>query len=310
MTTRTHTVDGNNDACFEEIRIAISSIRVRSANILTNLDGTPNRKPDRKKELNHLLNAVFKAGCDLLVLPEVSIPHCWLGELGKWCREHDIGIVAGLEHQVDEEVAFNRVATILPLVRDSGHRDCYSWLRLKRHYAPSEVIEITGRHLNVPSGPKQPYDLFSWRGSKFAVYNCYELTSIEERALFKAKVDFIVCSEFNRDTHYFSNIVESAARDLHCYVIQVNDSYHGDSRIVSPSKREQMDIVRFKGGENTTFLRATLRLQALRKFQSFGHSLQQRQHYASPDDGFKVTPPVWDIKAVRKRMRRPRGRKK
>jgi hypothetical protein len=303
MRTRLHTVDGNSNACFESIRISIGSIRVNIDDVLASVEGRPNRSQVRKRQLNHLLNEVYKSGSDLLVMPEVSVPFLWLGELGKWVREHDIGIIVGLEHEVSSNVAYNRIATILPLVRNSGHRDCYSWLRVKRHYSPDEEHQILNRHLACPpQNPPQPYDLFRWRGAKFAVYNCYELADIADRALFKSKVDFIICSELNRDVHYFSNIVESAVRDLHCYVIQANDSHYGDSRIVSPSKREEMDVVRFKGGENCTFLKATLKLQSLRKHQAVRHGIQRQ----NPD--FKLTPPRWDVEAVRERMKKGRGR--
>jgi hypothetical protein len=33
-----------------------------------------------------------------------------------------------------------------------------------------------------------------------------------------------MATEFNRDTSYFANIVEAAARDLHCHIVQVNGS--------------------------------------------------------------------------------------
>ena len=50
---------------------------------------------------------------------------------------------------------------------------------------------------------------------RLAIYNCFELASIEDRSIFKGHVDFIVATEFNRDTSYFSNIVEAA--DIHAH---------------------------------------------------------------------------------------------
>ncbi|MBA3755749.1 MAG: hypothetical protein H0X02_05750, partial [Nitrosomonas sp.] len=123
-------------------------------------------------------------------------------------------------------------------------------------------------NLGVPEADsKSAYQLFQWRGASFAIYHCFELACLEDRAIFKAKVDFIVCSEFNSDVNYFSNIVESAARDLHCYVIQVNSAQFGDSRVVSPSKTEKLNPLRIKGGDNQTFLTMELPLQKLLSHQ-------------------------------------------
>ncbi len=109
-------------------------------------------------------------------------------------------------------------------------------------------------------------------------------------------MDFIVCSEFNKDVNYFSNIVESAARDLHCYVIQVNDSQFGDSRVVSPSKTERMNPLRIKGGENTTFLTMRLDLKSLREHQRKGYGLQK------DSKDFKPTPPGLKVEDVKERI--------
>lgn len=110
-------------------------------------------------------------------------------------------------------------------------------------------------------------------------------------------VDFVVCSEFNRDVNYFSNIVESAARDLHCYVIQVNCAQFEDSRVVSPSKTEKLNPLRIKGGDIQTFLSMLLPLQKLRSHQLKGYGLQK-------DSGeFKPTPPGFQPAEVKKRVR-------
>lgn len=183
----------------------------------------------------------------------------------------------------------------MPYKSESGHWSCVPVRRLKRFYSPEEGFILENEGLAVPKA-KNPYHLFRWRGASFAIYNCFELTSIEDRALFKGKVDFIVATEFNRDVNYFSNIVESAARDLHCFVVQVNDSAFGDSRIVSPSKSERMNPLRIKGGDNLTFLTMSLNLRALRTHQRKGYGLQK------DSQEFKPTPPEFPGNELRTRM--------
>ncbi|MCB1062777.1 MAG: hypothetical protein KDN20_07645, partial [Verrucomicrobiae bacterium] len=258
------------------LRVAIGHLTVDEKNIEDSFMGSPNVSRQRKKVLSELLNDVVKHGVrhpeqqvDLLVLPEVSVPHRWAMFITQWAKQHQVGVICGLEHRVDDRGrAWNELLAALPFRGANGSKECAPVRRLKKHYSPEEDFQLTNNHLSVPKlSARSRYQLFQWQGASFAVYNCYELASLEDRCLFKGKVDFIVCSEFNRDVNYFSNIVESAARDLHCYVIQVNSAQFGDSRVVSPSKTEKLNPLRIKGGENQTFLTIQLPLKQLRRHQ-------------------------------------------
>lgn len=202
-----------------------------------------------------------------------------------WARKHEIGVVCGLEYKVDNtRSAHNQVLAALPYKNDDGKVACVPIRRLKRYYSPEEEFVLVNESFVVPPSGGL-YQLFRWKGASFAIYNCYELASIEDRGIFKGMVDFIVATEFNKDTTYFSNIIESASRDLHCYFVQVNDSQFGDTRVVSPSKTEKMNPLRIKGGENHTFLTIELDLKSLREHQRKGYGLQKNSK------SFKPTPP-------------------
>lgn len=288
----------------QNIQIAIANIQVLQRQVEASYFKKPSQQRERWDKLTHLLNEVSryrtqeKKKIDLLVFPEVSIPLAWESMLVTWARRNDIGVICGLEHRVDgRNVAFNEVLAALPYKSGNGHLICLPVRRLKRFYSPEEVFILENEGLKVPKQEQDAYQLIRWKGVSCAIYNCYELTSIKDRAIFRGKVDFIVCTEYNRDINYFSNIVESAARDLHCYVIQVNDSQLGDSRVVSPSKTEKMNPLRIKGGENTTFLTMRLDLKALREHQRKGYGLQKQS------EDFKPTPPGLSKKDVRKRIK-------
>jgi hypothetical protein len=285
----------------KKLQVALANIPVWDSNIQDSYLGKPDLSKNRFKPIANLLNDVSKwrndsgEKIDLLVFPEVSIPHAWEFMLVAWARKHRIGVVCGLEHQVSGGIAYNVVLAALPYQAGKHYWACMPVRRIKRLYSPEETFILTNEGLKVPKA-QDKYHLFQWRGASFAIYNCYELASIEDRCLFKGKVDFIVCTEFNRDVHYFSNIVESAARDLHCYVIQVNGSQYGDSRVVSPSKSEKMNPLRIKGGDNLTFLTMNLNLKALREHQRKGYGLQKD----SLD--FKPTPPGFNLEDVKARI--------
>ena len=52
-----------------------------------------------QKIIFNLINeAIVEPKCDLVVLPEVSIPYAWLPFMVKQARRHDVGMVFGLEH--------------------------------------------------------------------------------------------------------------------------------------------------------------------------------------------------------------------
>jgi hypothetical protein len=291
----------------DSIRVALGHMLVDVRNIERSYLKSANVSPQRRKKLHDLLNDILRHGTrnpheriDLLILPEVSVPHTWATFLTQWAREHQIGIICGLEHRIDRSGhAWNELLAALPYRAPNGTKACAPVRRLKRHYSPRERHILENNYLKVPNRPDQSlYHLFRWRGASFAIYNCYELASIEDRALFKARIDFLVASEYNPDVNYFSNIVESAARDLHCFVLQVNSSDFGDSRVVSPCSTDEQknNPLRIKGGDNQTFLTIELPLSKLRSHQRVGYGLQQEMK------DFKPTPPDFSPRETRKRI--------
>jgi hypothetical protein len=107
----------------------------------------------------------------------------------------------------------------------------------------------------------------------------------------------IIAVEWNRDVKYYSNILESLSRDIHCYCIQVNSSESGDSRITKPSKSEEKDLIRTKGGVNSSILIDDINISELRDFQLKEYSLQQK------DNRYKSTPPNFNKDIVLKKIK-------
>ena len=123
------------------------------------------------------------------------------------------------------------------------------------------------------------------------------MTSIIERSMFQSYADFLIAIEWNRDVNYYSNILESLSRDIHCYCVQVNSSDYGDSRITKPSKTEEKDIMRTKGGINSTILVDEIDIGKMRDFQLKEYELQAN------DRSFKPTPPGFDPEIVLKKIK-------
>lgn len=103
------------------IQIALANIPVSFADIESSYLGDPNLSRARLKPFTNLLNEISRycgAGrsrIDLVIFPEVSVPHAWESMLVAWARRHRIGVVCGLEHRVNAKgQALNEVLAALP----------------------------------------------------------------------------------------------------------------------------------------------------------------------------------------------------
>jgi hypothetical protein len=282
---------------INNLKVAIANIIVNEKNSINSMLGKPNLSFDRLNELNIILNEALRNNCDLIIFPEISIPYQWVSILTSFARKNDIGVVAGIEHFSRNNRVYNYMLTALPF-KFEVYNNLYIDFRLKKDYSPGEIKEVIGRtDYNMPLKSEMQNEklrLYQWKGLLFSTFNCFELCDIEKRSKFRGNVDFLIAIEHNRDIDYFSNIVESVSRDIHSYVIQVNTSQYGDSRINQPSESYLKDIVKIKGGENVTVLTATIDIKKLREFQSFNHILQDKRKW------FKATPPNFKINENRK----------
>jgi hypothetical protein len=208
------------------------------------------------------------------VLPENYVPFEWVSALAVRAAQEELAIVTGIEHIVAKPNVYNYTAVILPFKYYNAIPTSAIFFQLKKHYAPEERFIIESYNLSVPStSTKEP--IYHWGGCYFPVYCCYELTSIIDRAKYLSWADMIVAVEYNSDTNYFSNIVESLVRDLHCYLVQVNTSQYGDSRITQPTRSEEKNLVTVKGGINMSLLIGEIDIQALRESQIKKYTVQK-----------------------------------
>lgn len=286
-------VQVNNDK-KERLRLAIANVRLNHDNFERVVIDNPNRSYQRYKDLSKLINAAIDEKADMLIMPESYMPFEWLATVARTCARNNLAVITGVEHIKIGTKVFNLTATILPY-EDLLNKSAFISFHLKNHYAPAEKQEINGYRLNEMNG--EHYELYRWHDCYFPVYCCYELTSITERAMFQSYADFLVAIEWNKDVNYYSNILESLSRDIHCYCVQVNSSDYGDSRITKPSKTEEKDIMRTKGGINSTILVDEIDIGKIREFQLKEYNLQ------AYDKSFKPTPPGFEPEIVLKKIK-------
>lgn len=288
----------NKSIDLSKVRFGLYNTKVTDSDITKNLQGNLNLTFKDLQKLIKFLNMSIQTNeskANIIVFPEVSVPIQWLGLLSDFSKKHNVAIICGLKHIIDKDakVAQNYIATLLPF-KYGYKNDCYITFRLKKWYAPGEEKEIKKYKLNVPEDASKTKNiLFVWNNLHFAVYDCFELADINFRSEFKSKVDFIIGCEWNRDIKYFTNITEAATRDLHCYVIQVNTSQFGDSKIIAPKKSDEMTILNIKGGHDNILI-GEVNIEELRHFQR-----KETLYLEEKDKNFKTLPPDFEKDVLR-----------
>lgn len=285
-----------------KLKIGIVNMKIHDNDLESSFKKIPNISSKRLEKISALLNTSVKNGAELIVFPEVSIPIEWLGVVADFARRHEVLIVCGLEHIIyDNKLCCNYIATILP----DKYKD-YTFaaikLRLKNHYSPKEKEWVKGYGWELPKENenwKKEYDLFRWKGIDFSTFSCFELANIKDRALFTSFVDLLIGSVHNRDINYYSNVMESLSRDVHCYFVHVNDSVLGDNRIIQPSSTNNKNILQISGGINNVVLVGEIDIKKLREFQIKDYNLQIN------DKSFKPVPPEYKHKNVKIRSNLP-----
>lgn len=276
----------------DKLLVAVGSAKLSMDDFNAVLGQCPNRGYERYKQLADIIDEAIKRHADLLVLPECYLPFEWIPIITRLCANNDLALVTGIEHFVVKDpsnesngIVYNLTATILPY-SNNNYKFAHVSYHNKVAYSPIEGSAITERGYKFVEG--NTYQLFGWHDVWFPVYCCFELASIHDRALFQGYADMLVAVEWNKDIPYYSNILESLSRDLHCYCVQANSSDYGDIRIVAPKDSASKDIIKTKGGIYPCALMDYIDIKGLRDFQMLGYN-QQKQNKC-----FKPTPP--DIK--------------
>ncbi|MDD2789025.1 hypothetical protein, partial [Methanoculleus sp.] len=296
----------SNAEKLTKIRVGIVNLKLPYADISSNYETTKEHNLSLEKwlEISQILNTAVKEKCNLVVFPECAIPAQWLPSLTMWTREHQIGLVFGIEHIClpspegedlckNKPLAYNLTAAILPFEVKDMYKSCCVSLRIKNHYAPEEIRDLNKNGYDIPCFENAIYHLYEWRGTQFTVYNCFELADIQHRAVFRSELDFLIACSWNKDVSYFMDILESVTRDLHCYVVYSNTSEFGCSRIIQPSRHEKRNLGQIGGGKNSTLLVGELDIESLANFQS--------HEYDPNDKRFKPLPPGFNRKHVPER---------
>ncbi len=258
------TVKSNKKYKNSKVRIAVANVRMEEEDIIDIFEENVRDISKRCREIGKILNEAIRYKADMLIFPEAYIPIEYLKILQAKVAKHNMVIICGIEHIKHNNLIYNLTATILP-IKNKYMSYAIPFFHQKVYFSPKEMEDIEKCGCELADG--QSHTLFSWGNMFFATYCCYELTSISLRHTFQVMADIVFGVEWNKDTYYFGNIMEALSRDMYCYCVQANMSEYGDSRIIQPTKKQFMNVLKVKGGLNASVLIGEIDIQELRKHQ-------------------------------------------
>lgn len=209
-------------------------------------------------ELKKVVDAAANKGASYLVLPEFAVKINDVVPLADYCRKKKLSAVFGVEHFVWKNYARNLTCIF----------DCRSNLVLfkEKNYIPlGEMIVCKKAGYEILEPPKMQYFIVDDGKLVYSSMTCYEATNIKDRAKLAGRIQSLFIPVFNKDTPYFSNIIESFSRDASIFIAQSNCNGYGDSRIRAPMSSVKADIVRIKGGINLYCVVGEINTSALEK---------------------------------------------
>jgi hypothetical protein len=277
--------------------IAVASWKTQMASWTASVMRMPD--PDSKERyarLCSLLDGVIAnpRRSRYLVLPELALPAHWFIRIARKLQGRGISLITGVEY-LHASKARVRNQVWAALSHDGlGFPSLMIYQQDKQRPAlheEQELQRLAGLEMKPDKAWKTP-PILQHGDMRFSLLVCSELTNISHRAALRGKVDALFVPEWNQDTETFNALVESAALDVHAYIIQCNDRQYGDSRIRAPFKESwQRDLLRVKGGVTDYCVIGEIDVQALRQFQS---------SYRSPTQPFKPVPDGFEIAFGRK----------
>lgn len=276
--------------------IAVSSWKTRLDSWVAAVTRSPDPDTDRYARLNRLLDGVIAQPqhSRYLIMPELALPAHWFIRIARKLQGRGISLITGIEYlHASKSRVRNQVWAALS--HDGlGFPSIMIYRQDKQRPALHEEQELQrlgGLEMKPDKAWKAP-PILQHGDFRFAMLVCSELTNISYRAALRGKVDALFVPEWNQDTETFNALVESAALDMHAYIIQSNDRQYGDSRIRAPFKDSwKRDVLRVKGGVTDYCVIGDIDVQALRQFQS---------SFCSPDKPFKPVPDGFEISHDRK----------
>ncbi len=287
-----------DDQPSDRYGIAVSSWKTSMGSWTASVMRMTDPDTERYARLCRLLDGVIAQPqhSRYLILPELSLPARWFIRVARKLQGRGISLITGIEYLHARKARVRNQIWAALSHRGLGFPSLMIYRQDKQRPALLEEQELR-RLARLELKPDRTWKtppILQHGDLRFALLVCSELTNISSRAALRGKVDALFVPEWNQDTETFNALVESAALDVHAYIVQCNDRQYGDSRIRAPFKESwQRDLLRVKGGVVDFCVIGEIDVQALRQFQS---------SHRSPAKPFKPVPDGFEIDFNRKML--------
>ncbi|SAK51037.1 Reverse transcriptase (RNA-dependent DNA polymerase) [Caballeronia glebae] len=260
----------------DRVRIAVTSRETTQEQWTAAAKNKHDRSARRYVAFNGLINRILKEPMrpDYIVMPELSVPLRWALRAARKLATNGVSLLTGVEYHRDRATKKLRNDCLVSLTTFwPGYASSVVTLQPKFEPAHGERLELKkllgkSNMLYKPIGLHAKPTVYGHRGFFFSVLICSDLTNISHRTELRGKIDALFALEWNPDTKTFASLVESAANDLHAFVIQANNRKYGDSRIRSPASQDYArDVVQVKGGVSDYYVLGEIDYHDLRAEQ-------------------------------------------
>ncbi|WP_412757972.1 hypothetical protein [Legionella bozemanae] len=284
-----------------KVIVAITSIYTSEEEWAHSASGQSLLTLKRYKRIAKLVNEAIhlKPRPDYLVFPELSLPIEWIDSISNRLLKAGISLIAGAEYKHEKKNQIVSEACLSLIDNSLGYPSSVRMWQAKLQPAVGEeqaLLSIHGK-LWLKDNASIKYPIYSHNNFHFGIMVCSELQNSKARISFQGEIDSLLILSWNKDTETFSSLVESAALDIHAYVVMVNNRKYGDSRVRGPFKQSfKRDLVRLRGGKNDFLVAVELDIDALRAFQS------RSKRWTNDEDLFKPVPEGYEVSPGRRKI--------
>ena len=284
---------------FINPKVALVSLRTEEYEALTVFRRSSKYQPlKRLNSIIKIVNSILseKERINYILFHELSIPHKWFLPIAKKCASSGVSIIAGVDYILNSSgQCSNQVWMSLATRPAKGFPTVYYHFEDKAVLAYSE-LEFLKKEMKrykqafvaQPNTSKLKHGIIVHGKFAFSTLICSEITDIRNRERLRGLIDALFILAWNQDHSSFSPIIESAALDLHSYIVQCNNNKYGDSRVRMPGKEPwNRDTVRIRGGEDPYYVTVTLNIDDLREFQSTFTEPKQTDKFKPLPQGFR-----------------------
>ena len=219
------------------------------------------------EKIKNAFREASKNEVDYLVAHECYLPASWVDLAAYFCEKYKISFICGLQYENCENTCKNKIC-VLQYVESSPYCNVIPIIREKNNYSPHEDINFVSNKKEVRNKKDKLNYIIHTDSVNYTTFLCYELTDLNQRAMYKDKVDCVFVPVMNRDTEYFENIINSYSRDIFAYIIQSNSAIYKGTAIYAPFNSDNKIIASGNGGVNNRLIVDEIKIKALREYKN------------------------------------------